>query len=345
MDHGFGSEEPYSGILPRAEEFAESAVEKVSDVAKAGAAKVMDVAGKTVDDVSKRAGEVLDDTVHLFGDKIKETGGQIRDMEHRAMETTKDTASNILSGAVHEISGAAQEVRNMGADIIHSLDEGTNKAIHSAKGEFDDVTRDILDTAHRATDTLKQKTEIVSDIFKEHDVGHHTAFQQPTHDAPQIIDDPSQQWGKNLDWRQYANKAADIDLRHPDFESGNTMRDEIINAHDQIDSMIANMHGASAPQYHAKLNAHLLNIIYVSDDSSAEESMLDRKGPLTIPHQVPEDIIQFDRDFDSPKQSGFEVAPRPPTPPKALDDEDVKPTTIDLGQTGVDLLTVSNTMR
>lgn len=36
MDHGFGSEEPYSGILPRAEEFAESAVEKVSDVAKAG---------------------------------------------------------------------------------------------------------------------------------------------------------------------------------------------------------------------------------------------------------------------------------------------------------------------
>ncbi len=31
--------------------------------------------------------------------------------------------------------------------------------------------------------------------------------------------------------------------------------------------------------------------------------------------------------------SGFEVAPRPPTPPKELDDEDVKPTTIDLGQT------------
>ncbi|VDP17050.1 unnamed protein product [Onchocerca flexuosa] len=45
-------------------------------------------------------------------------------------------------------------------------------------------------------------------------------------------------------------------------------------------------------------------------------------------------MIQLDRDLDSPKQSGFEVSPRPPTPPKALDDEDVKPTTIDLGQTG-----------
>ncbi|VDP26947.1 unnamed protein product [Onchocerca flexuosa] len=36
--------------------------------------------------------------------------------------------------------------------------------------------------------------------------------------------------------------------------------------------MMANVFGASAPQY--------------QDDSSAEESMIDRKGPLTIPHQI-----------------------------------------------------------
>ncbi|VDO82389.1 unnamed protein product [Onchocerca flexuosa] len=166
------------------------------------------------------AGEVVDDTVHLFGDKMKETGEQIRDMGHQAMETAKNTASDMLSGAVHEISGATQEVRNMGSDIMQSLNEGMNKTIHFPKKEFDDMTRDILDIAHRATDTLEQKTEIASDIFREHDAGRHTTFQQLTHDAPQIVDDPSQQWGKNLDWRQYANKAADIDVPHPDFESG-----------------------------------------------------------------------------------------------------------------------------
>lgn len=36
MDREFEAEEPYSGILPRAEEFAEFAAEKVRDVAKAG---------------------------------------------------------------------------------------------------------------------------------------------------------------------------------------------------------------------------------------------------------------------------------------------------------------------
>lgn len=36
MDRGFGSEEPYSEILARAEEFTRSAVEKVSDAAKTG---------------------------------------------------------------------------------------------------------------------------------------------------------------------------------------------------------------------------------------------------------------------------------------------------------------------
>lgn len=43
-------------------------------------------------------------------------------------------------------------------------------------------------------------------------------------------------------------------------------------------------------------------------------------------------VFESSRDY-SFTYSGFEVSPRPPTPPKELDDEDVKPTTIDLGQT------------
>ncbi|MCP9264436.1 Reticulon-like protein [Dirofilaria immitis] len=306
MDHGFESEEQYSRILPRAEEFAESAFEKMSDVAQAGECycitNIYCLAGDLTKgaeiDSSRIVGEVSGDTINLFSDKMKETAEQTRDMGHQAMETVKDTASDMLSGAVHGISNLSEKVHNVGADITHSLDEA-------------------------------------------YDAGSHSAFHQPMHDVQQNADDPSQQWG--MDWRQYADEAANIDVRHSDLETdvkavqstGSTIRDEIINAHDQVDSLIANMFTSSTPQHHGKLN-HVNGIMFLhSYDSSAEESMFDRKGPLTIPHQIPEDMIQLDRDFDSPKQGGFEVSPRPPTPPKELDDEDVKPTTIDLGQTGV----------
>ncbi|EJD76670.1 hypothetical protein, variant [Loa loa] len=289
MDHGFESEEPYSGILPRTEEFAESVVEKMSDIAKTGVGKVVDASNKAVSD-AKVVGEALDDTVHLFGDKLKEMAGQSKDMGHQTLETANDTASKMLSST-------AQKAGNVGADVAHLVDEGA-KAMHTFEGEFDDLTREISDTTHHAADILTntlQKAEIAGDPLKEHDAGRHTMLHEPAHGAYQG-GYPSEQWG--LDWRQYASEAADINASHPDLE---------------VEASVKAVQSA--------------------DDSSAEESMFDRKGPLTIPHQASEDIIQLDRGFDSPKQSGFEVSPRPPTPPKELDDEDVKPTTIDLGQT------------
>ncbi|CAG9531028.1 unnamed protein product [Cercopithifilaria johnstoni] len=372
MDHKFGSEELYSGILPRAAEFAESAVEKVGDLAKSGAEKVMDATNKAVDD-AKVTGEALGDTLHLFGNKLKETVGQAEDMGHQAVETAKDTASNMLSGMAQDISNTSQKIRGMGADMAHSLHEDANKAMHAFKGEFDDVTHDILDTNHHAFDTLKntlQEAEVSGDALKdknvsgntshsndsyakaeasgatkprhenliqladeinnglEHDAGHRTVFHQPTDGDQQDVDYPSQQRG--LNWRQHSNEGAGIDAPHFGFDvkpaahsAENAIHDEIVDVHDQVDSMITKMFAANAPQH---------------DDNSAEESMFDRKGPLTIPHQTPKDTKQFDQfdhGFNSSKQSGFDVSPRPPTPPKEYDDEDVKPTTIDLGRTAV----------
>ncbi|VBB31770.1 unnamed protein product [Acanthocheilonema viteae] len=375
MDREFVSEEPYSGILPRAEEFAEFAAEKVSDITKAGAGKVMDATNKAVND-AKVAGESLDDTIHLFGDKLKETTRQAGDMGHQAVEAAKDTTSNMLSGI-----DMSEKTRSIGADVAHSLDEGANKAMDTFKEEFDDVSHGILDTAHLATSTLKNTLQEAGDVLKdaapqlvhsaedslsdlnnkiknsdlyarietsgaikprqedligltdeinsasERDAGYRSIFQQSTGGTHQDVDYPSGKW--NLDWRQYANEETGIGAHHSDFDvkavhsAENAIHDEIVDVHDQVDSMIAKMSVAGAPQH---------------DDSSAEESMFDRKGPLTIPQQTPDDMIQFEHGFDSSKQSGFEVSPRPPTPPKELDDEDVKPTTIDLGQTAGRLL-------
>lgn len=352
MDRGLGSDEPYSDILLRSEEFAES--EKVSDITKTGEREVMDATNKAMNTKVSRG--ALDDTVHVLGDKVKEMVGQAGDMGQQTMEIAGDTVSNMLSRKVRDVASAGQEADSVNEDVRYSMDEGE---MHTFKGKFDDVTREILDSTHHATNILTntlQKAEVTGDTLKgvaaqavssvediladlddkikssasytgdshartesvgvtkignedlirltdgsnnasQRDTGNRTVFPQSTHDANQDVGYPSsQQWG--LDWRQYADEAASIGLHHFDREA---------------EADVKTVHSA--------------------DDSSAEESMFDRKGPLTIPHQSPEDTIQLDRDFNSPKQSGFEVAPRPPTPPKELDDEDVKPTTIDLGQT------------
>lgn len=117
----------------------------------------------------EREGEAFDDTIHLFGDKLKEGAGHTEDVEHQAVETAKDTSSNILSGIVHDISSASQRTRSVGADVLHSSDENARNAMRSFKGEFDDVVHDVLDTTHHATDVLKntlQKADTVGDAFK-----------------------------------------------------------------------------------------------------------------------------------------------------------------------------------
>ncbi|CAJ0568436.1 unnamed protein product, partial [Mesorhabditis spiculigera] len=66
-----------------------------------------------------------------------------------------------------------------------------------------------------------------------------------------------------------------------------------------------------------------------------EEQMMERSGPLTIP-ELPEAVPQLNDDeldaFVRPASGhGFETEPRPPTPPKDLSDEDVKPSVVNLG--------------
>ncbi|VDK20345.1 unnamed protein product [Anisakis simplex] len=68
--------------------------------------------------------------------------------------------------------------------------------------------------------------------------------------------------------------------------------------------------------------------------ASPDEQTFDRKGPLTIPSapqpKQDDSFVYLDDEQKDDERFGG-IAPRPPTPPKELDDEDVKPTTIDVG--------------
>ncbi|VDM82039.1 unnamed protein product, partial [Strongylus vulgaris] len=70
-----------------------------------------------------------------------------------------------------------------------------------------------------------------------------------------------------------------------------------------------------------------------SQTPEVEESTFNRRGPLTIP-EVPEksptsldDLLEGD---GAHEYHGFEKQPRPPTPPKDINDEDVKPSAFSL---------------
>ncbi|ETN77085.1 hypothetical protein NECAME_11287 [Necator americanus] len=68
-----------------------------------------------------------------------------------------------------------------------------------------------------------------------------------------------------------------------------------------------------------------------SQTPEVEESTFNRRGPLTIP-EVPEkvpgdDLLEDDHQHD---RFGFEKEPRPPTPPKDISEESVKPSAFSL---------------
>ncbi|PIO70919.1 hypothetical protein TELCIR_07199 [Teladorsagia circumcincta] len=78
-----------------------------------------------------------------------------------------------------------------------------------------------------------------------------------------------------------------------------------------------------------------------SQTPDADESTFNRRGPLTIP-EVPEtlptptthdDIVEVEQPEISPIQSGFDIHPRPPTPPKDINEELVKPSAFSLPHT------------
>ncbi len=124
----------------------------------------MDATNKAMN--TKVSREALDDTVHVLGDKVKEMVGQAGDMGQQTMETAGDTVSNILSRKVRDVASAGQEADSVNEDVRYSMDEGE---MHTFKGKFDDVTSEILDSTHHATNILTntlQKAEVTGDTLK-----------------------------------------------------------------------------------------------------------------------------------------------------------------------------------
>ncbi|RCN36587.1 hypothetical protein ANCCAN_17528 [Ancylostoma caninum] len=69
-----------------------------------------------------------------------------------------------------------------------------------------------------------------------------------------------------------------------------------------------------------------------SQTPDVEESTFNRRGPLTIP-EVPEKLptpVDDLLESDQHDHHGFETQPRPPTPPKDISEENVKPSAFSL---------------
>ncbi len=109
---------------------------------------------------------------------------------------------------------AAQAVSSV-EDILADLDDKI-KSSASYTGDSHARTESVGATKTGNEDLIRLSDG--SNNASQRDTGSRTVFPQSTHDANQDVGYPSsQQWG--LDWRQYADEAASIGLRHFDREA------------------------------------------------------------------------------------------------------------------------------
>ncbi|VDN17377.1 unnamed protein product [Gongylonema pulchrum] len=379
-----GSEELRSGVLPRAQEFKESTLEKLTEVASAGAGEVTQGAGAaykagadlasealhSAREVGGAAASALGDTIHLVDD----AAGHVGALAHGAygdiastVKTARDTATHAFSEGVHKtadpMGDAAHHVAHTFGDAVHeakgagAVSGGAAGAVHSVEDTFDDLVQKFKGSGSdiRGVPAVKDEDLIgLSDVSSgtvgvkhEFDRGPDVKSYKPAGPGAAVKGEP---WSSS--WEQFGDRGGQV--QRPE----DTIHNEVADVHDQIESLIEKMHTARTPQ-HVDRVCFFAYHTSLSDASSVEENTYDRSGPLTIPSQVPRDTeagvqgdkaLQLGDSADSPTHrrgfriyesdikvklralSGFEVSPRPPTPPKELDDEDVKPTTIDVGQ-------------
>ncbi|CAJ0960895.1 unnamed protein product, partial [Mesorhabditis belari] len=128
------------------------------------------------------------------------------------------------------------------------------------------------------------------------------------------------------------------------------IREHVEDVHDDVDAMIARMNQnmQEEPEAHpaspsGDSGRDTVGKLLGEDNGpqfgrqTPEELMIDREGPLTIP-ELPETLPQEDEEDEldafvrppSIGHHGFETEPRPPTPPKDISDEDVKPSAIQI---------------
>uniref|UniRef100_A0A914ZUG5 Ovule protein n=1 Tax=Parascaris univalens TaxID=6257 RepID=A0A914ZUG5_PARUN len=300
------------GIKEKARNVAETAKESIKAAYEKGA--------EAVHGVGEKGGEA----VGLAEGKSEDEYDKLSDLGHAAYDTTADA----LKGAGERVEDAMHTAHGITSENLKGVGEALEGAVYTA---YDATSSTVTGTSEA----------LGSEVKKVKDAGE-VGFEK----VEESVGGADEDFDLFDPLKQVAAKVTrgTEDLHGTGSDSfQDTVRNEVAGVHDQIDSLIQKMHedAEDAQAYIATQQKSLLGeAVGVSLESSTygrgsspDENTFDRKGPLTIPspkeEKTDDSLVRLEDEPRAP--GGFDMEPRPPTPPKELDDEDVKPTTIDVG--------------
>ncbi|PIC28604.1 hypothetical protein B9Z55_020462 [Caenorhabditis nigoni] len=249
-------------------------------------------------------------------------------------------------------SPIAEEARKLVQDAVESASEYKKHAVE----EGDEIGRELLDNVQQKIEQVKEPVEDA--LHKAYDgMGD---FVQKT--VPEAVDDfvhEVDEFARDVEKKLPESPVPEkVDTPEPLVD----IHDTVDQVHDEIDNYLRRE--PTPPIVEEDENAPVDDKPHFGNQTPEEdETTFDRKGPLTIPeeveraaavHQHVEDLDDFDplvtantgaafgaavgaaasealTEEEMFGHQKFETVPRPPTPPKDISDEDVKPSTVNLG--------------
>ena len=245
-------------------------------------------------------------------------------------------------------SPIAEEARKLVQDAVESASEYSK---HATGDDDDEIGRELLDNVQHKFEQVKEP--VADTLHKAYDgLGD---FVHET--VPQAVDNFVEEVKNRLPESPVPEK---VETPEPLVD----IHDSVDQVHDEIDNYLRRE--PTPPLVEADENAQSEEKPQFGNQTPEEdETTYDRKGPLTIPEEVEkaaaahnyedEDLDEFDplvtgatgaafgaavgaaaasealTEEEIFGHQKFETVPRPPTPPKELNDDDVKPSTVNLG--------------
>uniref|UniRef100_A0A8R1DWD4 Reticulon-like protein n=1 Tax=Caenorhabditis japonica TaxID=281687 RepID=A0A8R1DWD4_CAEJA len=238
-------------------------------------------------------------------------------------------------------SPIAEEARKLVQDAVESASE-LSKNVANVSNEADEIGKELQDSvehkiAEPVTDTLHKAYDGLGDFVHE--------------TVPQVVEDFS---------REHRPEPESPEPVQKNPEPPVDIHETVDQVHDEINNFLRGAREPTPPlEADEEAEADADNKQHFGNQTPEEdETTFDRKGPLTIPEEIEkaaaaqqvDDLADFDplvasnvgAEFGAALGEAlteeemfghqkFETVPRPPTPPKDISDEDVKPSIVDLG--------------
>ncbi|KAF8383966.1 ret-1, partial [Pristionchus pacificus] len=215
--------------------------------------------------------------------------------------------------------------RSQGVDLLGDFEDEPPMDSHHGVG---DILEHAYDQAHQKVDDV---------------IGHLAecegakAIEKAVHEVPQAVDDFVHQDHHFVDPPKQTHSAMDdlSDLMGDVIQKPSTLVPEPIKEM-LVDAPISPSEDSGRDTVSKLLGDHSDSDEPDFGQQTPEEDTFQRDGPLRIPTDLieqaePEDLPLPSVPSHHDHHHGFETVARPPTPPKDISDEDVKPSTVHLG--------------